>query len=377
MKKYLIYLAVILIAGGIFYKKIYIPKHTFETIKVTKGNIEVSVNGIGNVGAKHIYKVGSTYGGKITEFNLTEGDKVTKGQIIAIVDSVDLKDKLQELKNTILKLQNDIKSLEIQKESAIIEAKYQEEVYKKNEKLFKKHAISELEYKKYLTSKNTAYLQIQNLQAKIDSLKNQIKITQASIKGIEERLKRYIIVSPIDGIVTKTLVSNYQTLNPNQALIEVVNPNDVWIKTYIDTRISGDVKVGNNAIVKLRSSNTKYQAKVVAINPNNNPITYEREIDVKLNNLLIPFYINEQAKVKISVKELKNIVKIPLKAISFYKQKDGVWILKGNKAYFKPIKIIAHADKFVATKDLDENSVIIIPNPSKKSLSDGMKIYHD
>jgi len=376
MKKYLIYLAIILVLGGVFYKKVFIPKHTFDTVQATQGDVEIKVSGIGNVGAKHIYKIGSIYGGKVLDFNLTQGDSVIKGQIIANIDSVDLKDKLNELKNTILKLQNDIKSLEVQKQSAIIEANYQNEVYKKNKKLYKKHAISELEYKKYVTSKDTAYLQVKNLASKIDSLKNQINITQASINGLEERLKRYTIISPISGVITKTFASNYQVIMPNQALIEVVNPNDVWIKTYIDTRISGDVKIGDEAMVKLRSSSTKYPAKVVSINPNNNPITYEREIDVKLDKTLYPFYMNEQAKIEIKVKKLNNVIKIPNKVVSFYKQKEGIWVLDNNKAYFKPIDIIAHTDKYVVTKD-NINEPIIVPDPKKKTLTDGMKIYHD
>jgi outer membrane protein TolC len=55
-----------------FYKKVYIPKHTFATTKATKGSINIKVNGVGNVGARDIYKIGSLYGGKILDFSVRD-----------------------------------------------------------------------------------------------------------------------------------------------------------------------------------------------------------------------------------------------------------------------------------------------------------------
>ena len=52
--KYLL-IALLLMAGGtLFYKKVYIPKTTYETAVSTKGDLSVEVYGIGNVGAKNI-----------------------------------------------------------------------------------------------------------------------------------------------------------------------------------------------------------------------------------------------------------------------------------------------------------------------------------
>ena len=68
MKKYFIYATVLAIIGVGFYQKIYIPKHTFETIYPTKGNMSIHVNGVGNVGAKEIYKIGTIYGERSLNF---------------------------------------------------------------------------------------------------------------------------------------------------------------------------------------------------------------------------------------------------------------------------------------------------------------------
>ena len=375
MKKSLILVIIVALVGLVVYNKVFIPKHTFSVVSATKGDVAVQVNGIGNVSSKETYNIGSIYGGKISNFTVNEGEFVKKGTLIATVDYVDLDDKIDELKSTIKKLHSDIESLKVDKQSAIVDFDYQEELFKKNEALFKKHAISQLDFKKFQTTKDVAKLKIASISSKIKSLYAQISQIQANIDGLNKRLKRYNIVADVSGYVMKKLVSNYQIIMPNQTLIQIVNPKDVWIATHIDTRISGKVKVGDSATIVLQSSNIKYTGKVVNINPINNSITYEREIDVKFDNLPIPFYLEEQASVNIGINTLRDVVKIPLRALSIYKKQQGVWILDKDKVIFKPISILAQTDENIATKDISTNDTLVIPNPKNKPLSNGMKIY--
>ncbi len=375
--KYIVYILIIVIAGFGFYKKIYIPKHTFKTLQATKGSIDIKVNGVGNVGAKNIYKIGALYGGKVLDFSIDEGQYVKSGTLIANIDSVDLKDKIDEQKAFKAKLLSDIRGLEVDKKSAKVNFDYQNELFNKNRKLFKLHSISSLDYQKYLTAKETARLKIESIGAHIGSLKSQVRQTIAGIDGLEKRLMHYVIKSPVNGYVTKKSIVNYQIITPNQTLIEIVNPKDVWVRTFIDTRISGKVKVGYSASVKLRSSNKIYKGKVVNINPINNPITYEREIDIAFENLPIPFYLEEQAIVKIDISTLKDVVKVPTDVLSIYKEQNGVWILNGDKVKFKTLKILAYENKMAAVRNLSPDAKLVVPDPKKKALKDGMKIYHD
>ncbi|MCF6341067.1 MAG: efflux RND transporter periplasmic adaptor subunit [Sulfurimonas sp.] len=377
MKKYLIYLVIIASVASLLYFKIFIPKHTYETTNAIVGDMSVTVSGIGNVGARDIYKVGSIYGGKVLSFSVVEGDFIKKGTLIAKIDSIDLKDKILEQEVGVKKLQKDITSLNLDKKAAEVQYEYQEEIYSKNQRLYKGKAISELDYKKFLKDMDLAKLLVENIDSKIDAAYTQIEQIKASTKGLKTKLSRYTIVAPIDGYITKKYISNFEIINPNQILIEIVNPKDVWIETHIDTRISGDVKIGSSVLIKLRSSNIKLTGKVINIKPVNNSVTNEREIDIGFDKLPIPFYMQEQAIIDINIKELKNIIKVPLVALSIYKEKNGVWIQRKNKVEFKELEILAYSDKFGATKDISIEDKLVIPNPNKKALTNGMKIYND
>ena len=306
MKKYIIFITIVIVVGFGFYKKFYTHKDIAKsTQKVVQKSVENVVHGIGNVGAENIYKIGSLYGGQIQEFSIVEGQYIKEGELIAVVDSVDLVYKIDEQKALLQKLFNDVKSLEIDKQSAKVNFDYQNELFKKNKNLFHLHSISSLDFQKYLTSKDSAKLKIDSISGHVLSLKSQTKQTQANLKGLQKRLSLYTIKAPVSGYVTKRLVTNHQIIMPNQTLVEITNPKDVWIRTFVDTRVSGKVKLGNSATIKLQSGDKVYRGKVVNINPINNPITYEREIDVRFENLKIPFYLDEQAEVKIDIQSSK------------------------------------------------------------------------
>ena len=378
MKKTVISIVIIALVGFGIYKKVYIPKHTFETTQVKKGDMSVRVNGIGNVGAKDIYKIGSVYSGKVLNSTAHEGDFIKRGDTIAIVDSIDLKYKIQEQEALLKKLNSDIKSLEIEEQSAKISYEYQNSIFVKNQELYDRHSISQTDYAKYKTNRDTSRLSISMVQTKRDSLYNQAQQLEANIKGLREKLSRYTILSPVDGYIIQKPISNYQIVSPNQTIVEIVNPADVWVKTYIDTRMSGDVKIGDRATILLRSSHKKVWGKIVHIKPINNSVTNEREVDVAFDKLAIPFYLEEQASVSIYTRELKDIVKIPTKLITIYKEQSGVWIVdSSHKIHFKSLDILAYQEKAAAVGEFDIKQMIVIPNPKSISLKDGMKIFND
>jgi len=92
--------------------------------------------------------------------------------------------------------------------------------------------------------------------------------------------------------------------------------------------------------------------------------------------LPIPFYINEQARVFVNVKTINNTIKVPLITLKNQNEKEGVWVLKDAKAYFKTLEIGAKSDNEAAiVNGINTDDIILIPNSSKKPLSEGMRIH--
>ncbi|WP_292655912.1 efflux RND transporter periplasmic adaptor subunit, partial [Nitratifractor sp.] len=92
-------LALMIVGGAVlFYKKVYLPKSTYHYETAKRGDLDLTVFGIGNVSAKNIHPIASNTGGKILKIFKDQGESVKKGDLIATLDPVDLPDQLAQAK---------------------------------------------------------------------------------------------------------------------------------------------------------------------------------------------------------------------------------------------------------------------------------------
>ncbi|MDQ7042124.1 MAG: biotin/lipoyl-binding protein, partial [Sulfurimonas sp.] len=107
--KYLIISLILALGIAVFYNKVYIPKTTYKTLTPQVGDLEVTIKGIGNVNALNIYSITAQSGGKILKILADDGDWVKKGDLLVVVDGVDLFEQLEIAKANIKKSSYDLK----------------------------------------------------------------------------------------------------------------------------------------------------------------------------------------------------------------------------------------------------------------------------
>lgn len=374
--KYIIFIVVIVVLGFVFYNKVYIPKHTFETVQPSKGDLNKEIFGIGEVGAKNTYTINAQTGGKILQITTDEGKWVKKGDLLVVIDTVDLPQLIDEAKMSVYKAKFELQATQKELESLHAQKVLVKLTYDRYKKLKEKAFVSQSEYDKAKTDLESIEANIKATQARIDSSKTEVVRLQKAYEALHVKLSRYRIYAPVDGYVISKDAEMAQSVVPTQPILKVVDPKTVWIKAYIDEKISGDVKVGQSAIVTLRSqSNKKLSGYVSRIVAQSDAVTQEREVDVSFDKLPIPFYMNEQAEVVIMTEKFKNVLKIPADLIVYKSEKAGVWIEKNGHAHFLYVKIITLTDKWAAVENLDENTRLLVPDKNKKSFSEGMSIY--
>jgi len=379
MKKLLQYavVVVLIILGGIlFYKKVYIPKTTYETVTSTKGDLSVEVFGIGNVGAKYTYSITAQTGGKILSIQTDEGKWVKKGDLLITMDSVDIPQLLEETNLSVQKAGSELVATQKERESLLAQQRLAQINYTRYEKLKKRSFASKAEYDKAKADLDVIDAQIAAIQAHIKSAAMEVDRAQKSVEALNEKLSRYKVYAPVDGYVISRTAEVAQTVLPSQPVLMIVDPKDVWIRAYIDEKISGSVKVGQKAEITLRSQYEKrFSGSVKRIVAQSDAVTQEREVNVAFDTLPLPFYINEQAEVRIASKTYKDVVKVPLKALAYYEEKTGVWIDDSGKAHFVPLKVMARGHNEAAVTGVDDNTEILIASDNKKPLKEDADVH--
>jgi len=374
--KYALTAAVLLAAAVLFYKKVYIPKTTYATVNSTKGDLSVEVFGIGNVGAKYTYSITAQTGGKILSIKTDEGKWVKKGDLLIVMDSVEIPQLLEETKLSAQKAGSELVATQKELESLLAQRRLAQINYTRYEKLKKRSFASKAEYDKAKVDLDVIKAQIAATQAHIKSAAMEVDRAHKSVDALNEKLSRYKVYAPVDGYVISRTAEVAQTVLPSQPVLKIVDPKDVWIRAYIDEKISGSVKVGQKAEITLRSQYEKrFKGTVKRIVAQSDAVTQEREVNVAFDTLPLPFYINEQAEVRIASQTYKEVVKVPLKALAYYKEKTGVWTEESGKAHFVPVKVIARGHSEAVVTGVDAGREILIESNSKKPLKEGADVH--
>jgi RND family efflux transporter MFP subunit len=366
----------VLAAGALFYNKVYIPKTTYERITPTVGEMKTEVFGIGNVGAKHLYSITAQTGGRILAIHTDEGEWVKKGDLLIQIDSVDIPQLLEESKIAAKKAESEYIATEKEMQSLVAQKHLAEITYRRYLKLKERSFASKAEFDKAKADLDVITAQIAATKAHITSAGMEVDRAKKSIAGLEEKLSRYKIYAPIDGYVIARKAEVAQSVLPSQVILQIVSPEDIWVKAYIDEKLSGSIKVGQHADIKLRSQYERvFKGYVKRIVAESDPVTQEREVDVAFNKVPIPFYINEQAEVTISSKTYKDAIKIPAKALTYYQEKPGVWTAQDGRAHFIPVKILTRDHHQVAVEGIDKDTEILLESPKKKPIKEGSRVH--
>lgn len=374
--KYLLILGGMALLGFFFYTKVYIPETTYTTIQPTIGEIEEKVQGIGNVNAHHIYNITAQTGGKILKLLTDSGAWVKKGDLLVIMDGVDLHNQVEIAQTNLRKVNEEHRAIKAQRKGLNAQKALAVATYHRYQNLKNQGFVTQAEYDKVASDLTSVQSTIQANHAQIASAKEAMVMAQKSIDALLEKRKRLKVYAPVDGYVISREAEMAQTVLPSQTILKIVDPKTLWIVTKIDERISTQIKLNQKATIVLRSQpNKKYRGFVKRIDVMSDAVTLEREVNIAFDTIPEPFYINEQAEVKIAVKAYKEVVKIPAKVLVQENGKLGVWLVKKNRVTFKVIEKTAQNDTEIAVSNIEKEAQIIIPDSTKKPLKEGMKIH--
>ena len=374
--KYLLSALLVLGVATLFYNKVYIPKTTFETLSPTRGNLDVTVQGIGNVGVKESYAITAQTGGKIIALHTDINEWVKKGDLLVEMDGVDLPAQLAITKANLNKANADTNAAMSDLMSQKAQKKLLQITYDRYAKLKKQKFASQSEYDKAKADLESIDAAIRASEAHINAAKAAAVVASKNIDALKVKIDRLKIYAPVDGYVTAKNAQLAQNVLPTTAIFTIVDSKTLWVVAKIDERVSSSVQLAQSVKIHLRSQGDRvYKGIVARINPVSDSVTLEREIDIAFQEIPQPFYINEQAQVQIAVEHHKDIVKIPAKLLVQNAGKLGVWIAKDTHAHFVKCEIIAKNSHEVGVKNLPLTAQIIVPNSHKKPLKEGMSIH--
>ncbi|MGB3962391.1 MAG: efflux RND transporter periplasmic adaptor subunit [Sulfurimonas sp.] len=374
--KYAIFAFFAIVGAALFYNKVYVVKSTFEIIKPTTGDLLVNIRGIGNINAKDIYEITSQSGGMIEHIYFDEGEWVKKGDLLFTIDPLDLPMLQEEAHAVFEKTHTQKNALMSTKKALLAQKSLLELTHERYKKLLAQKFVTQAEYDKSKSELSTIDAQIATMDAEISSAEFEVIKAEKSIAALHAKRSVLNVYAPIDGYITLKNAQKAQYILPSQSVFKIVDATTLWVEANVDERVAKNISLGYPATIKLRSSQKIFHAKVKRIFAQSNLVTLERKVAVAFDEIPEPFYINEQAEVNITSAKYENVLKIPLGLLQSRDAKVGVWIAKGDEAYFSEVEVLGKSDEEAAiSKGLSKEDMLLVPAKNKKPLMDGMRIF--
>jgi RND family efflux transporter MFP subunit len=107
--------------------------------------------------------------------------------------------------------------------------------------------------------------------------------TYFTIKNLEERLNKYRIQAPYDGIVTEALVNQGALIRAGQKIGEFINPSNYELRISLSERYIDMVNVGNVVDLYNLNRTESYVGKVSRINRVIDPSTQSIEVFIQVS----------------------------------------------------------------------------------------------
>lgn len=362
-----------------------------EVSAIERGAVVVMIAATGRVEAKDKTALASRVGGRVVKLFYDEGDEVKKGDVVAVLESRDIDAAVEEAekfyKAAMARLDRlaagsrteeieEAEALVIQRKSELELAKSQE---KRGAKLMKYGFMSQSEYDDLLNALNVAKQQLEASQKRlaivrkgprqeeIDEARRNLEAQKAILKRLKSNQMELIVVSAINGVVTKRPVEVGQVVAANQTIMEAANPDNLEIKVQVEETDAGKVKTGQTAyLLPDIFPDKSIKGKVIQIAPVADYTQGTIEVTVKAEEKAEFLKPGMTVDTSIEVQKIPDRLLVPLEAVFNENGQEHVYVIRGSRA--KKVKVetgINGRKKIELISGVKEGDKVVISSKDK------------
>lgn len=291
----------------------------------------------GNVDTKQNIEMYPEMSGILSRVYVKEGDRVSKGQLLASIDDGGLAQQVAQLE---------------------IQLGLAKTTFERQKRLWEQKIGSEIQF----------------LQAKTS-----YEAQQETVNQLKKQLDKTELRAPFSGIVDNVMIEQGSVVAPQSPIFRVINLDDMYIETNVPESYLRDVVVGKNVQIEFPVLDKNIEGEIRQagnfINPANR--TFRIEVAVPNKDKLIK--PNLTARLKINDYTNKNAILIPQSIISENAEGEQyVYILKdknGDQAVANRVIIKTgktQGDVVEVLSGIEQNTEII--KEGARSVKDGQTV---
>jgi RND family efflux transporter MFP subunit len=216
----------------------------------------------------------SRFMGFVTSVNVSEGDRVRRGQVLYTIDS------------------REIDSAKRQAEAGLQMSKNQ----------YANVEINLARYKTLYAKDMVAKYEVENLELAAKNLQDMINIAQARLQEVENQYKYLNIKAPNAGVIISKNIKVGEMAIPGMPAIVLSDLSNLKIEIEVAEQDMKSIYVGKQVKISIPSLEIQTLGKIAAIIPSSNPMTHTFKIKISINEKNKKIYPGMYSTVDIEVK---------------------------------------------------------------------------
>jgi HlyD family secretion protein len=398
-------------------------KVTVQTGKVEKKDLVQVVTASGEVRPRRYVNVGANVSGRLVEISVLEGQRVKKGQMLARVEAERYEAGARQGEAGVAAARAELARAEADLAASKL-------AYDRNKRMRDDKLVSESAF-------DQAEAEFKMKGAGVEAAKRRVAQLQAQLDSTKDELYKTTVYSPMDGVVTNLpkeegeMVIGAQSFNPT-VIMTVADLSVMECEVMVDETDFRNLKLGQEAKIKVEaleglemkgevteigasalvrgSGSQGSQQTQASANTGNQPKDFKVTITIKDPPANLRPGLNATADITTATRTA--VLAVPVQAVVVRElnkegkvvdpdamgggseregntvaqvarekgeEKDGVFVVEGEKALFKPVKtgIMGETDIEI-TEGIDEGKTIVTGSyKTLRNLKDDARIKVD
>jgi HlyD family secretion protein len=347
--------------------------------QVSRGDLlrDVSVQGR-IIAADHPTLVSPSQG--VVSLLVKAGDVVRRGDVMARVDSPELRNRLEQERSTLQSMQSDLERLKItsqqdqlkrEQEIALLELKLKasEKARDRALQLYREGLGSAIDYEKAEQDLEIVKLELahsrQNIRLARDNADFEIRTREMQLErqrlvlgDLERKVQELAVPSPVNGLVSRVDIKDKDTVQAAQILFSVVDLSRFEVEVLIPENYANEIAMGTAALTLYEGR--EYPGGVKSLSPEVQESQFKGVVAFSQGS---PSGLKENQRVdtRLLLDSRKNVLKVPRGP--FLESLGGrqVYVVEGSMASLRPIRVGAvSVTEVEITSGLSEGDRIII-----------------
>ena len=206
-------------------------------------------------------------GGEILRFYIQTGETVSRGQLLAAVDSTELVLQREQLMAALedINIQNNIAQANLAR--ANDDYNYLKTTHGRIASLYKSQSVTKQQLDDVNNNLQKAGIALANSRQSLQSIAANRKRLDAQIKSVAKKINDAQIHAPVEGIITDTFYEEGEAVPQFAPVLEIINLKKPEVKIYISQTLLSRIKYGQEVSVKADGQDKNMTGTIMWISP--------------------------------------------------------------------------------------------------------------